>query len=63
MSQQDDRPQDVDLLATEDLVLEKKLFSVNRATFDYFTTVFDQPPSGEGFQNLMRAKQPWDHEA
>ncbi len=46
--------------AAEDALLDQTLVRVDQATFDYFMSVLDQPPKGDGFQKLMQAKQPWD---
>jgi len=32
---------------------------VDPATYAHFLTVLDQPPSGAGFDRLMRAGKPW----
>jgi uncharacterized protein (DUF1778 family) len=32
---------------------------VDQATYDHFLAVLDQPPSGEGFDRLMKAAKPW----
>ena len=45
--------------AAEDAVLDQTLVKVDRESFDHYVSVLDQPPGGEGFERLMRAKRPW----
>ena len=45
--------------AAEDALLDKTLVRVDQKTHDYFLKVLDQPPSGEGYERLMKAKAPW----
>jgi uncharacterized protein (DUF1778 family) len=45
--------------AAEDALLDQALVRVDRQTFDHFLGVLDRPPSGEGFERLMRAGKPW----
>ena len=45
--------------AAEETLLDQALVRVDRKTYDHFLAVLDQPPSGEGFERLMNAKQPW----
>ncbi len=46
--------------AAEDAVLEQTLMRVDQKTYDHFLAVLDQPPSGTGFERLMKAKKPWE---
>jgi uncharacterized protein (DUF1778 family) len=45
--------------AAEEAVLDQTLIRVDQATYDLFLEVLDQPPSGAGFDRLMRASKPW----
>lgn len=45
--------------AAEDALLEQTLVRVDRKTYDRFLKVLDQPPGGEGFERLMKARKPW----
>ncbi|MFZ2634668.1 MAG: DUF1778 domain-containing protein [Desulfosalsimonadaceae bacterium] len=45
--------------AAEDALLDQTLVRVDRETYDHFLKVLDQPPSGEGFDRLMKAPKPW----
>lgn len=35
------------------------LVTVDAESFDHYSRLFDQPPSGEGFSRLMNAPSPW----
>lgn len=43
----------------EDALLDQTLVRVDQETYDHFLTVLDQPPSGKGFDRLMKARKPW----
>jgi uncharacterized protein (DUF1778 family) len=45
--------------AAEEALLDRTLVRVDRQTFEHFLAVLDQPPTGEGFDRLMRAPYPW----
>jgi uncharacterized protein (DUF1778 family) len=45
--------------AAEEAVLDQTLVRVDQATYDMFLEALDQPPSGAGFDRLMRASKPW----
>ena len=45
--------------AAEDALLDQSLVRVDRKTYARFLSVLDQPPSGAGFERLMKAKKPW----
>ena len=45
--------------AAEETLLDQTLVRVDRQTYEHFLAVLDQPPSGEGFDRLMRAPSPW----
>lgn len=45
--------------AAEDALLDLTLLRVDQKTYDHFLKVLDQPPSGEGFERLMKAHKPW----
>jgi uncharacterized protein (DUF1778 family) len=45
--------------AAEEALLDQSLVRVDQATYDHFLAVLDQPPSGEGFDRLMKAAKPW----
>jgi uncharacterized protein (DUF1778 family) len=46
--------------AAEEAVLDQTLIRVDQATYELFLEVLDQPPSGAGFDRLMRASKPWE---
>jgi uncharacterized protein (DUF1778 family) len=46
--------------AAEDALLDQTLVRVDQETYDFFLSVFDEPPSGDGFQRLMHVPRPWD---
>jgi uncharacterized protein (DUF1778 family) len=46
--------------AAEDALLDQTLVRVDRETYDQYLDVLDRPPSGEGFERLMKASKPWD---
>lgn len=45
--------------AAEEALLDQTLVRVDSATYAHFLAVLDQPPSGDGFDRLMRAGKPW----
>ena len=45
--------------AAEEVLLDQALVRVDRETYDHFLKVLDQPPSGKGFERLMKAGKPW----
>jgi uncharacterized protein (DUF1778 family) len=45
--------------AAEESLLDQTLVRVDSKTYDYFLEVLDLPPSGEGFERLMSAANPW----
>jgi uncharacterized protein (DUF1778 family) len=45
--------------AAEDALLDQTLVRVDRETYDHFLEVLDRPPSGEGFERLVRTPKPW----
>lgn len=45
--------------AAEDTLLDQTLVKVDAASYRHYLAVLDQPPSGEGFERLMKAPKPW----
>ena len=45
--------------AAEEALLDQTLVRVDPAAYAHFLMVLDQPPSGAGFDRLMRAGKPW----
>jgi uncharacterized protein (DUF1778 family) len=45
--------------AAEDALLDQTLVSVDQKTYDLFIEVLDRPPSGNGFERLMKVHKPW----
>lgn len=45
--------------AAEEALLDQTLVRVDQETYAHFLEVLDQPPSGLGFERLMRASKPW----
>ena len=45
--------------AAEDALLDQTLVRVDQKTYDAFTTILDAPPSGKGFERLMKVHKPW----
>lgn len=45
--------------AAVDALVEQTLFRVDAETYAHFLNVLDQPPSGEGYERLMKAAKPW----
>ncbi|SHO67553.1 Uncharacterized conserved protein, DUF1778 family [Pseudoxanthobacter soli DSM 19599] len=46
-------------LAAEHALLDRAFVRVDHETFEHFLSVLDRPPSGEGYERLMRAPKPW----
>jgi uncharacterized protein (DUF1778 family) len=47
------------LVAAEDTLLDQTLVKVDRAAYNHFLKVLDQPPNVKGFARLMNAPKPW----
>ena len=45
--------------AAENALLDQTFMRVDAETYAQFLSVLDRPPSGEGYERLMRAPQPW----
>lgn len=45
--------------AAEEALLDQVLVRVDQETYQHFLRVLDEPPTGEGFDRLMRTSQPW----
>jgi uncharacterized protein (DUF1778 family) len=45
--------------AAEDTLLDQTLVKVDTDSYQHYLAILDQPPSGEGFERLMRAPKPW----
>jgi len=45
--------------AAEEALLDQALVRVDSETYDRFLKVLDRPPSGKGFERLMKAGKPW----
>ena len=45
--------------AAEDALLDQTFIRVDAETYAQFMSILDQPPSGEGYERLMRAPRPW----
>ncbi len=50
---------DAAVAAAQDTLLDQTLILVDRETYDFYLSVLDQPPSGEGFERLMKVTPPW----
>lgn len=50
---------DAAVAAAQDTLLEQTLIMVDRETYDFYLSVLDQPPSGEGIERLMKGTPPW----
>ncbi len=50
---------DAAVAAAQEARLDQSLIRVDQPTYDKFNEILDQPPSGEGFEGLMRARAPW----
>jgi uncharacterized protein (DUF1778 family) len=47
------------LVAAEDTLLDQTLVRVDRAAYNHFLKVLDQPPNAKGFARLMNVPKPW----
>lgn len=45
--------------AAEETLLDQTLVRVDADSYQHYLDVLDQPPSGEGFERLMKAPKPW----
>jgi uncharacterized protein (DUF1778 family) len=45
--------------AAEDALLDQTLVRVDSDSFRHYLAVLDQPPTGEGFDRLMKAPKVW----
>lgn len=45
--------------AAEEALLDLTLVRVDVESYEHFLSVLDRPPSGEGFERLMKARKPW----
>lgn len=45
--------------AAEETLLDQNLVRVDADSYQHYLDILDQPPSGEGFERLMRAPKPW----
>lgn len=45
--------------AAEDALLDQTLLRVDGKTFKRVLEVLDQPPAGESYERLMKARKPW----
>lgn len=45
--------------AAENALLDQTLMRVDAKTYRQFVAVLDRPPSGPGYERLMRAPKPW----
>jgi uncharacterized protein (DUF1778 family) len=45
--------------AAENALLDRTFVRVDPETYAQFLSVLDRPPSGEGYERLMRARKPW----
>lgn len=45
--------------AAENALLDQTFVRVDAETYAQFLNVLDRPPSGEGYERLMRAPKPW----
>lgn len=44
---------------TEETLPDQTLVCVDAGSYQHYLEVLDLPPSGEGFERLMRASKPW----
>jgi uncharacterized protein (DUF1778 family) len=47
----------------EETLLDQTLVRVDVDSYQLYLDLLDLPPSGEGFERLMRAPKPWPHDA
>ena len=45
--------------SAEDALLDQTFVRVDQKTYDHFLSVLDQPPSGKGFNRLMKDHKLW----
>jgi uncharacterized protein (DUF1778 family) len=45
--------------AAVNALLDQTFVRVDAETYAQFLSVLDRPPSGEGYERLMRARKPW----
>jgi len=45
--------------AAEDTLIDQTLIKVDAESYRRYLAVLDQPPSGKGFERLMKAPRPW----
>lgn len=45
--------------AAENALLDQTFVRVDADTYAQYLAVLDRPPSGEGYERLMRAPKPW----
>jgi len=45
--------------AAEETLLDQSLVRVQPDSFAQFAEILDHPPGGEGFERLMRVREPW----
>ncbi|QNT78455.1 type II toxin-antitoxin system TacA family antitoxin [Entomobacter blattae] len=46
--------------SAEDTLLEQTYIRVSPESYAHFLSVLDEPPSGEGYERLMKVKTPWE---
>lgn len=45
--------------AAEESLLDQILVRVDPQTYEYFLSVLDHPPGGDGYERLMKVEKPW----
>jgi uncharacterized protein (DUF1778 family) len=50
---------DAAVAAAQEALLDQTLILVDKETYEFYLKVLDQPPSGEGYDRLMRVRAPW----
>jgi uncharacterized protein (DUF1778 family) len=45
--------------AAENALLDQTFVRVDADTYAQYLAVLDRPPSGDGYERLMRARKPW----
>jgi uncharacterized protein (DUF1778 family) len=45
--------------AAEEALLDQTFVRVDAEASEHFLALLDEPPSGEGFERLMKARKPW----
>ncbi|MBI4921778.1 MAG: DUF1778 domain-containing protein [Devosia nanyangense] len=50
---------DAAVAAAQETLLDQTLIHVDRETYDFYLSVLDQPPSGDGYERLMKVRAPW----